>query len=166
MPRLFSCLATGHLIVMVGVLALGMYAAEVAASRHVALAVFALLLSCFIQVLTFTYLTVTGKMIAQAVHLGGLGPEPIEEVKRLKRAMARQLALLFTTIVVVTATGANLWRVEGGGRWHLAAAAVVFVAHTFAYYREFALVCANSRLVARTLAAYDARKVEGRAATA
>lgn len=165
MPRLFSCLVIGHLIVLVGVLALGLYAAEVTAARHVALAVFSLLLSCFIQVLTFTYLTVTGKMIAQAVHLGRLGPEPIDEVKRLKRSMARQLALLFATIVVVTATGANLWRGEGGSLWHLAAAAVVFTAHAIAYYREFSLVCANTRLVERTLAAYDARRVDGRAST-
>jgi len=45
-----------------------------ARDRHILLAVFSLLLSCFIQVLVFTYLTITGKVIAQAVHLARLDP--------------------------------------------------------------------------------------------
>lgn len=158
MPRIFAALAFGELIVLLGVVGLGSAALEAGPSRHVLLALFALLLSCLIQVIAFTYLTVTGKMIAQAVHLGDLGMDAIDDVKRIKRTFARLLVLVVGAVLFATITGARHWRSEGGAWPHLIAALVVLAVHVGAYYRQYGLVVENAALGERTLARYAERR--------
>jgi len=153
-------LAIGELIVLTGTGALGLLHVDPRADRHILLAVFSLLLTCLIQVTAFTYLTVTGKTIAQAVHLAGLDASALAEVKEIKRYLARYLAALMFAVVVVTATGANLWRM-GDGRWtHVAAAFVVVLAHVLVFSRQYGLIVRNAGLVERTLAEYTLRRAE------
>lgn len=154
MPRIFASLAIGQVLVLLGTAAVSLATLGRGPERHIVLAVFALILSCLIQVITFTYLTVTGKMLVQAVHLAGLSPSPIQEAKKLKRTLIHYLALLIVTMVVVTATGANLWRAGAGSVWHWSAALAVIGVHAFVLHREYAVIVANASLVARTLAAY------------
>ena len=147
---------------LLGAAALGLVWPGDMANRHILLAVFALLLSCLIQVVVLTYLTVTGKVIIQAVHLGSLSAAPIEEAKRLKRSVTRLLGLLVTVIVLVTGTGARYWRTgnsEGflDGGLHAVAAGLAVAVHFYVFYRDLTLIAQNVAVVERTLAAYSRR---------
>lgn len=155
MPYIFLSLACGQLIVLLATGALGMVAAETAADRHVLLAVFALLLSCLIQVIVLTYLTVTGKMIAQAVHLAKLDLHPIRTSRHLKRSTTRLLGCVIATVVLVTATGAYHLRTGSDGTVHFAVAGVLLLVHVFALYKEYGLILENRALVERTLELYQ-----------
>lgn len=163
MPRIFAGLAVSQLLVTLGAAGLGLAHFDAEPDRHILLAVFAIVLSCFIQVVTFTYLTVTGKMIVQAVHLGGMALDPVREVKRLKRSLTHTLGLLLAAWVLSAATGGHLWRVEGTTIYHMGAAGVIVAAHLLVYYRQFKLILQNAALVDRTLAAYRRRDPAGSA---
>lgn len=158
MPRIFACLCIGNLIVLVGTCALAFVPLDTPPDRHVLLAVFTLLVSCLTQVIVFTYFTVTGKLIRQAVHLGALDPRPFHDAQRLKRSVARQLAVLVGAIVLVTATGAVQWQAGDFFLFHFMAATFVLLAYVFVSYREYLLVVENAALLERTLLAYRRRK--------
>lgn len=158
MPRVFACLVIGQCIVLVGTGTVGLLKLDPQADRHILLAVFSLLLACFIQVVGFTYLTVTGKTMVQAVHFGRLEPEPLLEAKRIKRSFARLLAMLMGAIVLATASGANLWRLGGGLALHWGGAFGVISLHLFVFMRQYGLIVRNAGLVDRTLDAYSRRR--------
>ncbi len=160
MRRIYGCLSAGNLLVLVGTAVLGLLAIGGTADRHILLALFALLLSCLIQVIVFTYFTVTGKMIGQAVHLGGLEPAPIGEVRRLKRSATHLLAVLVAAIVVVTATGAEFRHTGAGSALHLGSACLLVLVHVFVFYRQYALIVENGAVLERTLLAYRKRRQE------
>ncbi len=154
MPRIFAAFVTGHLLVLMGVAALGLLDPAPAPTRHVTLAVFALLLTCLLQVMVFMYLTVTGKVIVQAVHLGGFDLAPVYEAKRLKARFIRILAAVVAALVLVTATGAYQWR-EGVSTYaHFSAASGFLLVHFVAAYLEFALICRNKALLNGVLRTY------------
>lgn len=161
MPPIFAALAVSELLVLLGAVGLGLLGLDAGPSRHVLLALIGLLLSCLIQVVAFTYLTVTGKMIVQAVHLGGLDTGPIDEVKRLKRAYSRVLGLVVGAVVFATITGAQHWRSDAGPRLHLIAAMVVLAVHLGAYYCQYGLIVENAALGERTLERYSERRRQG-----
>ncbi len=169
MLRTFACLAIGQVIVLLGAAAVGLVWPGDMANRHILLAVFALLLSCLIQVVVFTYLTVTGKVIIQAVHLGSLSAEPIEEARRLKRSVTRLIGLIVSAIVWVTGTGAQFWRTGNSagfldGGLHALAAALAVAVHLYVFYRDFTLIAENVAVLECTLGAYSRRrKVKGSA---
>lgn len=154
MPRVFLSLACGHVVVLIGVAALGWFDPSSEPARHIALAVFALLLSAFVQVLTFTYFTVTGKVIAQAVHLAKLDSAHLAEVGFLKKSMTRCLACVVLALVVVVATGARYWSLRQSPTWHVAAAALTLLVHMAAYLHEYSLVVRNAELLSRTMTDY------------
>jgi len=166
MPRVFACLAVGELLVLGGAAALGMLAPKVAVPRHVALAVFALLLSCLIQTATFTYFTISGKTMAQAVHLGGLDLACLNDVQRLKRSFTYLLAAVVGAVVVVTATGAMHWQGRGEGWAHLLTAFGALVVHAGGLVRQYLLVGRQSMLLEETLYAYRLRRPTGERARA
>ncbi|MFQ5414922.1 MAG: hypothetical protein ACE5E6_10735 [Phycisphaerae bacterium] len=150
------CLAVGVLIVLLGAAASGPLGGAWT-SRHVALALFALLLSASVQVVIFTYLTVSAKVIHQTVALGRLPHRPLDDVRRLKRSMTHCLGAVVASLVLAAATGGATWRLpEQRSLLHLVAAAVVIVVHTAAYYRQYNLVVRMSALLAAALRAYAA----------
>jgi hypothetical protein len=155
MPRVFASLAAANVLLLVASGTVGLFDTGPGAERHVLLAVLTLLLSCFVQVVTFTYLTVTGKMIGQAVHLARLDPAILTLVRAYKKTMTRSLAVVFLAVVFVTATGASGWRLGGATLWHRFAAMVVLVAHLWAFLREYEVVVANARLLDQTLKNYE-----------
>lgn len=157
MPRIFVAFVTGHLLVLMGVAGLGLLDPAPAPTRHVTLAVFALLLSCLLHVMVFMYLTVTGKVIVQAVHLGGLDLAPVYEAKRLKARFIRILAAVVAALVLVTATGAYQWREGVSSYVHFSAASGFFLVHFLAAYLEFDLICRNKALLNRVLRTYTPR---------
>lgn len=122
--------------------------------RHVLLAVLTLLLSCLIQVAGFTYLTITGKVIVQAVHVSRLDEAAIASAKKLKRQFTYQLALAFTGIIVATASGASAWRTGSPSVFHAILAAFTIGAHGVVWRNEIRVIQANELLVTRTLSAY------------
>jgi len=169
MPRVFACLAIANLLLLIASGAVGVVAPQWGADRHVLLSVLTLLFSCFVQVVAFTYLTVTGKMVGQAVHLAELESSILDSVKLYKRGVTRCLAAVFGSIVLVTATGAVGWRSGGATIWHAASAALLMVVQVGVFWREYEIVILNSRLVERTLREYEKsriKKLEAQSASA
>lgn len=155
MPRVFGCLAFANILLLTASGALGLFAGHWTVERHVLLAVLTLLFSCFVQVVTFTYLTVTGKMAGQAVHLAKMDASILFTIKRFKRGMTRCLAAVFLSIVFVTASGASGWRTGGVSLWHDVAAGIAFVVHAVVLWFEFEIVVANAHLVESTMIGYQ-----------
>lgn len=148
MLKAFLGLALANVLLLLATAALGLAAESLGVTRHVALAIFTLLLSVLVQVLTFTYFTVTGKMIGQAVHIGGLSSQYLQTVKKLKKRVTRCLGVSVVSLILVTGSGADLW--SGGDAasgvlgphvlWGFAATAVLVLALFF----EFGLIAENS----------------------
>jgi len=155
MPRFFACLAVANTLLLIASAAVGLFTTEFGADRHVLLAVLTLLFSCFVQVVTFTYFTVTGKMIGQAVHLARLDAGIIDTVKSYKRTITRSLAVVFMAVVFVTATGAAGWRLGSATLWHQIGAILVAAAHVWVFVREYEIVFLNTKLVDKTLSEYE-----------
>ncbi len=157
MARAFLFLALGLMCSFIGVAAVGLWLHGGIGDRHVLLAVFALIFDCFVLVITFTYFTVTGKMMAQAIHLGKLDYAPMNDVRTLKRSVTRCLGLAFLSVIFTTATGAAHWNRADQQTMHLLAVSVLFTIHCGVLYRLYMLIESNDALSVKVFAAY--RKV-------
>lgn len=157
MPRIFASLAFANFVILVLAAAFGLARLP---DRHIPLAVFALLISCFVQVAVVIYLSVTTRMVSQALHLGGFDLSPLARIRRYKRDAMRFVALIMVGIVAVTATGAARWRGGGGsmGEWHLFAVMLSLALHLVAFYRQYTLIVANTEVVDSVLRAYGERR--------
>jgi hypothetical protein len=165
MPRVFASLAVADLILLLGGAGLGFFDPAPNRDRHVLLAVLALLLACLVQVLSFTYLAVSGKVLTQAVHLGKLPLDPVDRGKEIKKRFARCVGAVVLLMVLVVATGAAAWRVETPPPYHFPAVAVFACGWVFIHVRELGLIAENARLMEQTLAEYaKARPMTVRAA--
>jgi len=161
MTRIFAALAIANIILMLVTAVLGWSAADDHnTDRHVLLAVLTLPLSCFVQVVVFTYFTVTGKLVGQAVHLGGLPVAAMDQVKTLKRGVTRRLAAAIVVIVCVTATGALRWSTGAWSWLHHGLAWLLLVVLIVVLYQQLLLVMRNVALVDRTLKEYRRRRGE------
>lgn len=158
MPQIFAGLSISNVLLLLLTGGLGLYGdAVLSADRHVLLAVITLLLGCFVQVVVFTYFTVTGKIVSQAVHLGKLDVSAMKTVDVLKRSVTRCVGLVMAAIVVTTATGAVHWRTEQWAKLHLGCALCLATITTLVLYREFVLVLNNASLLDQTLDEYGKR---------
>lgn len=158
MLQIFAGLSISNVLLLLLTGGLGLYGNGVlSADRHVLLAVITLLLGCFVQVVVFTYFTVTGKIVSQAVHLGRLDAGAMETVDVLKRSITRCVGVVMAAIVVTTATGAVHWRTEQWAKLHLGCALTLAVITTLVLYREFELVLNNAALLDQTLDEYARR---------
>ncbi len=160
MPRVFACLAIANVLLLLASGAVGIFAPKLGVDRHVLLSVLSLLFSCFVQIVAFTYLTVTGKMIGQAVHLGRLDASILATAKTYKRGVTRCLAVVFGAVIFVTASGAVGWRTGGATGWHQVAAGLVLVAHAAVFWKQYEIIFLNSRLVKRALEQYEESRKE------
>lgn len=158
MPRVLICLAVANLATLCATAVLGFRAGPETADRHVLLAVFSLIVSSLCQVIVFTYFTITGKLINQAIHLGALDPGPRDDARRMKGSVTRLLGIVVGSVVLVTASGASCWRGRLPGEWHLAAAFLLIAVHGVAYYREYNLVWENGQLADGVLTRYEEKK--------
>lgn len=155
MPRVFACLAIANVLLLVASGAVGIFAPKLGVDRHVLLSVLSLLFSCFAQIVAFTYLTVTGKMIGQAVHLGRLDKSILAAAKTYKRGVTRCLAVVFAAVIFVTASGAAGWRSGSASIWHQVAGGLVLVVHAGVFWKQYEIIYLNSRLVEKSLAQYE-----------
>ncbi|RJP37231.1 MAG: hypothetical protein C4547_05780 [Phycisphaerales bacterium] len=136
-------------------------------SLHVALAVFTLLAACLIQTVVFTYFTVTGKLIQQALALGKFDvPAGMAPVKRRKAWITRMVALSILPIVLAAGTGA--WGIAGvpQQRWHLAAGLLVTLVHVLAYPAYHRRIVENGRHLDDAMRAYQEQKAAAARAAA
>lgn len=157
MPRVFAGLSVGNLLVLAATMALGFLTGAVDSSYHIALGVFSLLLTCLIQVLAFTYLAVTFKMMVQAIHLGQFSIDPLMQAKYLRKKMASYLGAVFAGIVLVAATGAMNWR-KGSGYWfHWMTGISLFMVLLYLLVLEFQLIAHNVVLVDAVMRRYANR---------
>ena len=155
MTRVFTGLALGNLLVLLGTAALGFVNPDSTPDRHVLLAVFSLLITAFVQVLTFTYFTVTGKIVGQAVHLAGHDTAALADAKRLKRSVSHHLLVMLLAVVVITVTGAIHWRTNELSTLHLLCAGGFLPIAGAVFVREYALVVENARLMAAAMETYE-----------
>lgn len=154
MPRLFASLAVATLILLVLAAGIAVFDKRAAPDRHVLIAVGALLLGCFTQVAGFTYLTVTGKVVAQAIHLSALDGACLARIKRYKRSFARYLAVAILTLCLVSATGGAAWRSPESVSVHILATILVAVVHAWVFRRQNEIIRSNAALVETTLKDY------------
>lgn len=154
----FVCAGASNLVVLLAVAGVGLVAEEDAIELHILLAVFTLIVSCFVQTAVFTYLTVTGKAIHQAVALAKLGEGPLDEVSRIKRPMPALIATVMIPSVGAVITGALTFRADESLVIHPILATLVILTHSFALYREFDLVARTGELMQRSMAAYSESK--------
>jgi len=152
MPRVFASLAAANLILYVGAAALGLLDPPPTTERHILLSVLALLLTCLIQVLTFTYLAVSGKVIAQALHIRKMDVKTLVAAAEIKKRFARYVALMILALVGATATGASAWRAGNADGYHFPAALTLFAVFIWVHARQYTLVIQNSRLMDGALA--------------
>lgn len=164
MPRVFVCLVIANLIVLAATAAVGLAQERDQADMHVALAVFSLLVSCFVQVAAVMYVNVSGRAVTQAIHLGKLDTSPVERLRATRRSMVHALALVVAGVVAVTATGAVHWQSGDRLAWHLAASGALFLLHVAAFYREFNLIVDHAALVSQVMASYAEHTSRRRAA--
>jgi hypothetical protein len=155
MPHVFASLALANLALFAFSAAFALSSAASARDRHILLAVFSLLLSCFIQVLVFTYLTVTGKVIAQAVHLARLDPGILSRAKETKRSFTNCLAIIVAAVVLLSATGGAAWRSQRALTVHVPVAILAVLIHAWLYRKQHVLVRRNAQLLTATLRAYS-----------
>ena len=155
MPRVFTGLAIANLILFAGTAGLGLVGGPAARpDRHILLAVVSLLITCFVQVVVFTYFTVTGKLIVQALQLGHSDLAPLHTAKKSKRSVTRWLGAVGLAVVLVTATGGTHWRSQDAGAIHMAAAAWLVFITTLALAAQFRLVAQNAAMLKLTMEAY------------
>ncbi len=182
MARVFAWVAVSEALLLCGAVALGLLAYDdVTRIQHVALAVFALLWVCLIHAGVFTYFTVTGKLIRQALALGASGwpvagargsdrPTTMTRVKAFKKRVTQLLGLSFATVVATVATGGWSLGSDTPGRWHFVAATPMVAVHLWVFFAYFNLITANARLLDETMEEYhrvrDARRHEGEIAPA
>ena len=158
MPRVFACLAICNFLLLAATAGAGIFRVGATPDRHVLLAVVSLIVTCFLQVLTFTYFTVTGKMIAQMVHLGRLDTAYLAGVRRYKRRVTRLLAVCMVGAVLSAATGGALWRSGAQPHWHWGAGALLLVGFLFAVYHQFNAIVLNGRLMDEVTQDYEVER--------
>lgn len=163
MPRIFVGVAIGNVVVLLAAGLTGPLAPDSEPERHVALAVFSLLLSCLLQVGVLTYFSVAGKLIAQALHLAHLDMSVLADVRRLKRSTTHMLGLVLVCVVFVTATGAVAWRTEERSVLHAVAGGLLLALHFGVFYRQYNLVVEMASVLSRTLAAHAEFKAKQQA---
>lgn len=161
MPLVFACLAISEILLVLGAGLLGFLRGPATTDQHMLMGLLALLVACLIQIVVFTYLTVTGKMIVQAVHLGRLGLDPLYAAKRLKKRMTRLLAAGTLPVVLVAMTAGLHWRTGRHGTWHFATAAVLLAVHAGVFFAQYNAIVENGQLLSRTLDAYTRKRDSG-----
>jgi len=169
MPRTFASLAIATLTLFAIAAAVALIDSDSAPDRHVLLGIGALLLSCLVQVISFTYLTVTGKVIVQAAHLAKLDPACLARVKQYKRSFSRHLGLAVISAVLASASGGAAWRSHDALSVHIPAAVLAAIIHSWIYWRQHRILRCNADLVEATLKAYSSwrtRRTHSKAADA
>lgn len=155
MARIFAGLAIGNYLVLLLTAGFGLFNPDPTPDRHILLAVFVLLLTALIQVVTFTYLTVTGKIIGQTVHLGGYDASALTVVKQLKKSFTHALGAMIAGMLAMAISGAMHWRTGQYGVWHLTMAGAFLVVAGMVLVREYALIVENTVTMEPAIAAYE-----------
>lgn len=159
MLRVFKSLAVGDTIVLAGTLFVGWIAStDRLINLHIALAVFASLLTAMIHAVVFTYFTATGKMIRQAVFIGKLDMGYSEDVGRLKRAIARTVGWAMLVLLANIAIGATVWRQPQHHWWHLASATATLVVTVYAFLLQTDLIARNATLMQKVMTEYNQKR--------
>lgn len=155
MARVFIYLSVANIILLIGTAMIGLLKWEPAPDRHIILAVLTLMLSSLLQVLTFTYFNVTGKMVTQAVHLSSADMAPIYEQKRVKYRFMWLMAMIVGCFLFSITTGATRWRTGDTGYEHLLSAGIMILVHLIVLMKEYSLILDNSVIVKKELQAYE-----------
>ena len=158
MPRIFASLAIATLTLFALTAAFALLNTGLTPDRHILLGIGTLLLCCFNQVVGFTYLTVTGKVIAQAAHLANLDPACLASARQYKRTFTRLLAVAIVSLVFASATGGAAWRSRDVLAFHLLAAMIAALIHVWVYGWQIQVLRRNADLVERTVKAYSLRR--------
>lgn len=124
--------------------------------EHFILALFSLILTLLIHALVFTYFSVTGRMISQAVFIGHLDRTPLQRVRSHKRRVLCWVAIGFLSTVPVVAFGALAAREHAWHLWHLLTAGLALILNLLAFYIEYDCVARQSILMRDVLERYDA----------
>lgn len=154
MRTAFAWLVVCNGLILLGTAGVGLWASTSTVELHILLAVFTLVVTCGIEAVYFTYFVVTGKLIVQAVSLGGMDTGPLERSGALKRSAARWLAITFAAMLTMTATGAIHWAKTIHVAWHWLAVGAGLVGLLVAFYRQYDLLVQSELLLHETMTRY------------
>ncbi len=158
MVRVFAGLASGLLLTLCGAAVLGfMVVGDRLFVQHFALGLFAALLTALVHVVTFTYFTVTGKAIHQAVALARLEEAAMEETQRIKRGATGCIVIAFLPLVATVALGAHTWGQREHSTYHLIAALTCIIANALALMYEFRLIRQNDAIMQVIMSEYRSK---------
>lgn len=154
MARVYACMSMALGMLLIGSAVLGIADPRPTPDRHLILAILTLLFGCLLQVVTFTYFSVTAKMMAQALHLMKADLAPLLEAKQHRKSATSLLALTIFSLLGITVTGAVHWRTSSLREFHWLAAIGVMIVHGWVSFVQYGLINRNSVVLARTLQDY------------
>ncbi|NOT02807.1 MAG: hypothetical protein HOP29_19585 [Phycisphaerales bacterium] len=156
MPRIFASLAVGDLIVLSAAAVFGLLVdGERVYPQHFGLALFAALLTVLIHAIVVTYFAAGGRMISQAVFIGGLDREPLARLRAGKTTAIRWVAAGVGGIILVVCVGATAAR-DGAWAWpHFASALAAIIANAMAFHFQYEAVAGQSRLMDEVFREYQ-----------
>lgn len=159
MKRVFPPLAVADLILLCAAAVLGLSVeGQRLYPQHFGLALFATVLTVLLHVVVFTYFTASGKLMTQAVTIGRLDRDPLQQIAHFKRRITRCVALAYAVLLTTVALGAlidNQGRLHG---WHGLCGALTILVNAVIFHIENDLIVRNGCLIAEVFAAYDAAR--------
>ncbi len=159
MDRIFLGLTVGAALVLMAAGVVGlMVAGDERLIAHFALALFGAMLAALIHVVTYTYFTVTGKAVHQAVALGRLDEDARARTRHHKRVVSWCLVGGMLPLVVTVALGAHVIHARSDATYHLVAGAVALIANLGAWAIEFRHIRDNQGLVNEVMGQYRGRR--------
>ncbi len=155
MRRVFIGLASGVLLVLGAAFCVGLFVDGPGRFvQHFALGLLGCLLATLVHVVVFTYFTVTGKAIRQAVALADLQPSALREVRSHKKVIGGCVVIGFLPLVLTVALGAQALRDPAAANLHTAAAAFAIAGNAIAMFVQLRRIGRNDVLLSQVMAQY------------
>lgn len=151
----FVGFAAGILLVQSAALATGPFVQGASGyMTHFALGLFGTMLAAAVHCAVFTYFTVIGKSIRQAVALAKLDDDPLPMFRSLKAGVTRSVVVGLLPNIAAVALGAIVSSRPQHAPWHLAGAVLAVSGNAVAFAWQWRLLAAADGLLGRTMARY------------
>ncbi len=114
--------------------------------RHALLGVLTGLYTCLVQVVTFMYFVVCGKIVGQAVESGQCGADVLHRVLGLKRRAMRCSAAGIVAILAAVGTGGAAVNFLGSPSLHMVVAFSAVIINSIVFIQQFGIIEQNCRV--------------------
>lgn len=138
----------GNLLLMSITAVAGLVGSEASAwgVRHVLLGVLTGLYTCLVQVITYMYFVVCGKIVGQSVESGRTRADVLHRVLELKRRALRHSAAGIVAILAAVCTGGAAVNILQSPTSHMVVAFSAVIINSIVFIQQFVLIEHNRRL--------------------